>query len=76
MQNICQLRLKIDVTHFSTLTRLCHRKSSNSMDPLKTAEGTGGSPTCFFKERRAIERYPVQKILSYQSIMSDNLTQC
>jgi hypothetical protein len=42
MQNICQLRIKIDVIHFSTLTP----KVFKLMDPLKTAEGTGGAPTC------------------------------
>jgi uncharacterized protein (DUF983 family) len=36
------------VSHYDTLTRRCHRKSQNLMDPLKTAEGTGGAPTCFF----------------------------
>jgi hypothetical protein len=29
-----------------TMTLLCNRKSSNSLDPLKTAEGTIGAPTC------------------------------
>jgi hypothetical protein len=41
------IKKKIDVSHYDTLTRLCHRKSSNLMDPLKTSEGTGGAPTCF-----------------------------
>jgi hypothetical protein len=34
------------VSHCDTLTRCCHWKSQNLMDPLKTAEGTGGAPTC------------------------------
>jgi hypothetical protein len=44
--NYCQIIFKIDVTNFDTLTRLWHRKSSNSIDSLKTAEGTIGAPTC------------------------------
>jgi hypothetical protein len=41
------LRKKNDVSHNDTLTRLWHRKSWNSMDPVKTAECTGGAPTCY-----------------------------
>jgi hypothetical protein len=38
--------IKIDLTHFDTLTRLCHRKTANLIDPLKTDEGTVVAPTC------------------------------
>jgi hypothetical protein len=43
---IRQLRMEIDVTHFDTLTRLWHQKSSNLMRFQKTDEGTVGAPTC------------------------------
>jgi hypothetical protein len=61
MQN-CQLRRKIDLTHFDTLTSLCHQKSSNLMDPLKTAEDTGGSPTCFLEKLRFLSSILMQNI--------------
>jgi hypothetical protein len=38
--------MEIDVTHFDTLTRLVHQKSSNLMHFQKTDEGTVGAPTC------------------------------
>jgi hypothetical protein len=51
IQKNCWLRKKIDVSHNDTLTRLCHQKSLNLMDLLKTAEGTGGAPTCLLYRR-------------------------
>jgi hypothetical protein len=45
-QITCLLGNAIDVTqcHFATLL---HCYTSNSLDPLKTAEGTVGAPTCY-----------------------------
>jgi hypothetical protein len=39
------MKIEIDVTNFDTLI---HRKFSNSIDLLKTAEGTDRAPTCFY----------------------------
>jgi hypothetical protein len=50
------------VTHCDTLTLLWHRKSSNSLDPIKTAEGTVGAPTCL---KSKCCRSGLQHLLSY-----------
>jgi hypothetical protein len=42
MQKSSQLRIKIDVTHFDTLTNHWHQKSSNSMDPLRRTKAQDG----------------------------------
>ena len=41
----------LDFTHCDTVTPMWHRKSSNSLDPWMTSEGTVGAPTCFYKKR-------------------------
>jgi hypothetical protein len=51
------------VTLCYTLTPLWHRKSSNSLDLLMTAEGTVGAPTCLETNQLAASYWKIEKTL-------------
>jgi hypothetical protein len=51
---ICLSGYKKNVTYFHTMGHFdtsVTRKSSNSLDPLMTAEGPVGAPTCLYVNR-------------------------